>query len=223
MNSERAKIYLADQRGGYESISHRSLYTFNYGSYFDVHREPFFELSSLNDETLSAGSSATYSFTNPKHVLILPVVGTIECKATSWAKHLDAGQVYYFLAKSNMFLEVTNPLQRELVNYLFLEFEFSGDHEEDVLGELPIENEYDKLHKLTLTQHRELYLGIYNGRAETNVVFDEGENIFVFIIEGAFEVNNRLLHKGDALSLERTFQLEFEALSNNAIILAVKL
>jgi quercetin 2,3-dioxygenase len=43
--------------------------------------------------------------------------------------------------------------------------------------------------------------------------------MFVYILEGAFEVQYRLMEKGDGLALLNTRNMEIEALSNDAIIL----
>ena len=47
--------------------------------------------------------------------------------------------------------------------------------------------------------------------------------VFVFVIEGAFEVQNRLLEPRDGLAISAVEAIEFEALSNNAIILFLEI
>jgi hypothetical protein len=46
--------------------------------------------------------------------------------------------------------------------------------------------------------------------------------LFVIFIEGAFEVQNRLMEARDGLSLQNPGKLEFESLSNDAIILIIE-
>jgi len=46
--------------------------------------------------------------------------------------------------------------------------------------------------------------------------------VYVFVIEGAFEVQNRLLHARDGLSLSSATEVEFEALSNDAMLLILE-
>lgn len=48
-------------------------------------------------------------------------------------------------------------------------------------------------------------------------------SIFIFVIEGIFEVQNRLLHARDGLSLTDIDTVELEALSNDAVILLLEL
>jgi quercetin 2,3-dioxygenase len=46
---------------------------------------------------------------------------------------------------------------------------------------------------------------------------------FIFVIDGVFEVQNRLLHRRDALLLPAPEKLEFEALSEGAILLVLEI
>nr|WP_276368981.1 hypothetical protein [Chryseolinea sp. H1M3-3] len=48
-------------------------------------------------------------------------------------------------------------------------------------------------------------------------------HVFAFVLEGAFEFQNRLLEQRDGLSLSNVSELEFEALSNDAILLLFEL
>jgi redox-sensitive bicupin YhaK (pirin superfamily) len=51
---------------------------------------------------------------------------------------------------------------------------------------------------------------------------NKNAGLFVFVIEGAFEVEGRLLHERDSLALWETGKAEMEALSNDAIILVIE-
>jgi quercetin 2,3-dioxygenase len=46
---------------------------------------------------------------------------------------------------------------------------------------------------------------------------------FMFVIEGAFEVQNRLLQRKDGLLLPEAGEVEFVALSDNGILLVIEL
>lgn len=64
------------------------------------------------------------------------------------------------------------------------------------------------------------YIGIYRGRSKENYNLKNSNNgVFVYVINGAFDVHGRLLESRDGLSLWDTREIEFEALSDNAIIL----
>lgn len=44
-------------------------------------------------------------------------------------------------------------------------------------------------------------------------------SVFVYILSGVFEVQNRLLHMRDGLSLRNLEEVEFEALAQDSVIL----
>jgi len=59
-----------------------------------------------------------------------------------------------------------------------------------------------------------VFIGIYDGRTEETHTINQNKNgLFTFIIQGAFEFQNRLLESGDALHLLGIETVEFEALS----------
>ncbi|HLO38529.1 MAG TPA: hypothetical protein VK173_08565, partial [Lacibacter sp.] len=69
-----------------------------------------------------------------------------------------------------------------------------------------------------------LSVGKFSGRAET-VYYTErsSANVFVFVLEGAFEVEGRLLHARDGLALWQATSVEMEALSNDALVMVVEM
>jgi hypothetical protein len=71
---------------------------------------------------------------------------------------------------------------------------------------------------------RNIFVGQYKGREEGRFSSSrENSSVFIFIIQGAFEVQNRLLEARDALSIRGVQKIEFEALSNDAVILVLEL
>ncbi len=65
----------------------------------------------------------------------------------------------------------------------------------------------------------------FAGRKEAVYKISRQKNsVFAFVIQGAFEVQGRLLHARDGLGLwDDTNLIELEALSNDAIVLLVEL
>ena len=69
-----------------------------------------------------------------------------------------------------------------------------------------------------------LSVGKFSGRAETVYHSKQSSaNVFVFVLEGAFEVEGRLLHARDGLALWQTTAVEMEALSNDALVMLVEM
>ncbi len=66
-------------------------------------------------------------------------------------------------------------------------------------------------------------MGKYDGRKKGDYVLKNKNNgVFAFVIEGVFEVHDRLLHAKDALAIWDADEIDFEALSNGAILLCWK-
>lgn len=227
------QIYLASQRGCSQLSWFRSFHTFNFGLYQDQNRAPFGNLQVFNDDTLAAGKSFKMHLEENTEVILLPVVGAVEYK-NSLGKTgiLEAGQMQIFSADEGMEYEITNPYETELVNFIQIFLTNNGNSFTPEIQEINIDLENrNQLFTLFspgesgLTTHHDSfgYIGKYSGRNEDLYQLKNPENgIFVFIVEGAFEVQNRLLEARDGLSLWNLDELEFEALSNDAIILVLE-
>lgn len=228
------QIYLASQRGLSQLSIFRSFHTFNFGQYQDESRAPFGNLQVFNDDTLAGGKSLGMQVAQNTEVILLPVVGALEYR-NSLGKTgiLEAGQIQVFAAAKGMEYEITNPYDTELVNFIQIwlkndEPVFEADMQENSIDLetrnqlLPMFAPYAE--DLTIQQEAYAYIGKYEGREEAVYQLKNPDNgIFVFIIEGAFEVQNRLMEARDGLSLRNLEELEFEALSNDAIILIMEI
>ncbi|MCF0056829.1 pirin family protein [Dyadobacter sp. CY356] len=230
----KGQIYLASQRGCSQLPWFRSFHTFNFGLYKEQNREPFGNLQVCNDDTLAGGKSFKMQLEVNTEVILIPVVGAIEYK-NSWGETgiLEAGQMQVFSAAAGMEYEISNPYETELVNFIQL-FLTNNDNSfipkiQEINIDLGNRNQLFPLFsqaKNGVSIHQETYgyIGKYTGRSEDLYQLKNSENgIFVFIIEGAFEVQNRLMEARDGLSLRNLDELQFEALSNDAIILILEI
>ncbi|MDQ6480307.1 pirin family protein [Dyadobacter sp. LHD-138] len=227
------QIYLAGQRGLSQLSMFRSFHTFNFGLYQDENRAPFGNLQVFNDDTLAGGKSLGMQVGHNTEVILLPVVGALEYR-NSLGKTgiLEAGQFQVFAAAKGMEYEITNPYEEDLVNFIQIwlkndEPVFEASMQEKSIDLetrnqlLPLFSPY--VEDVTIQQQAYAFIGKFEGRQEAVYPLKNPDNgIFVFIIEGAFEVQNRLMEARDGLSLRNLEELEFEALSNDAIILIME-
>lgn len=225
ISQPEATIFLADQRGRSEVDWFRSFHTFNFGEYRVEHRQPFGTLRVFNDDTLASQKSLSLQVEENMDVILLPLVGAIEYEdSLGEAGILEAGQVQILNAPEGFTYKITNPYSDELINFLQIWVKNQSD------TFVPQSNNFtfdfrtkNQLNPLFATQAQG-WIGRYDGRVQdTYPLLDEGHGVFVFVIEGAFEVQNRLLHPRDGLALSQVSEVEFEALSNNAIILIIEL
>lgn len=230
----QAQIYLADQRGRSQVDYLRSMHCFNFGQYVAEGRQPFGALQLLNDDVLKPGHGVRMGIEANTEVLILPLVGGLEYESSVGNGFLEAGQVLRFSLIKGMSYEIINPYETEFINYLAIWLTNPSLHFAPGLTQTP----FDLQRKNTLiplfnpTQDAPIdsvvrgFVGRYDGRAEDVYQLDSAgdpssRGVFVFVLSGAFEVQNRLLHERDGLALASIQEdiVDFEALSNGALLL----
>lgn len=216
-------IFLESQRGCTQSVTHRSYHTFNFGSYVNEHRQPFAILKTLNDETLAAGASIIYAATSDVRAIIIPLIGACIVKLDSPDTTVDAGQMFQVSIAAGNSIQLLNPYKTEAINFLYLELSLSiFEHPE--IREFNFNTRNNELILLDDNSQFKISIGSYDGRKEHMASFDkQPRRILAYVIEGAFEINSRLLHRRDGLALWNVEYFEFEALSNNAMILVLEI
>lgn len=191
MKTTDAIIYLANARGVIQDDNHRS---------YQSLKEPFRDLTAVNDETLAAGTSVIHK----APVVIIPLVGDV---ATNDDQRIGPGQIQFIRNP-----KITNPYKEELVNYLILGIDAQ-----------PAVIDFTLINNSIQSPVANIHLGKFDGRRDgVYNLAQESFGIFAFVIEGAFEVQNRLLHPRDGLALWNIKEIEFEALSNEALILLIE-
>ncbi|WP_020606163.1 hypothetical protein [Spirosoma spitsbergense] len=229
--STQAQLYLSDQRGCSQTDFFRSYHVFNFGSYVAEARNPFGTLRVLNDNTLAAGHGITMQVEQHTDVLILPLLGGLEYESTRGNGFLETGQAQLFSLRSGMDYGINNPYETESINYLEIWFTNSlpafTPGIDQTHFDLTVANKLLPLFSISHTgsvspQPGQSFIGRYAGRAEDRYHLKEPRNgVFVFVLRGVFEVQNRLLHQRDGLSLTniQSGAVDFEALSNDAVLL----
>lgn len=226
MNLEtQAQIYLADQRGISQVGFFRSFHTFNFGNYFHESRVPFGNLQVFNDDTLKAGHSLKLKLDKNSVVIIIPIVGGLEFRNSLEEGFLEAGQVQIFSALSETEYEIINPYETEDINFLQIWINNSSDgfSSKNEINTFDFEDK-NQLLPIFSKDNQKGFIGRYDGRKKDELTLANPENnVFIFVLNGAFEVQDRLLHARDGLALSNFEMIDFEALSNEAIILIVEL
>ncbi|MGG9963888.1 pirin family protein [Ferruginibacter sp. SUN106] len=223
----KAIIHLNDNRGHLENEWMRSLVTFNFGNYKTENREPFGSLQVFNEDTLAAGKSINMLVEENTEVLIVPLTGTIFFKDhTGNETYINPGQVQLFAAVKQSSYQIINPYENEeLVNFLQV---WLYKSETVFIPKMQLFNfdlsQKNQLHTVItasdLNQQAYTFIGKYDGRQKGIYSLQNKNNgIYCFVIEGAFEIQDRLLHAKDGLAIWDTDEIDFEALSNGAIVL----
>jgi len=216
----KGKIFLADERGLNQLDWFRSYNTFNFGKYYNEHKTPFGALYVLNEDTLAPGRSITMEVEEDSDIILIPVVGAVTWRDSAGNTALTgASQSLYYSAPKGTGITISNPYEDALVNFLQIWIKRPATAASLQLCDFDLNNHKDRLFPIF---NNRILLGQFNGRAETTLPLPPGANgLFVFVIQGAFEVQYRLMHAKDGLALWDLQEIALEALSNEAIVLVV--
>lgn len=224
-----AQIYLEGLRGQFQTDGFRSFRTFNFEEYRAADRQSLGTLEVLNDETLMPECSCELQVEKFCQIILLPVVGAIELGEKGCEpKFVNSGEALFLLASPDRTYSITNPYPDEAINYL----QIRVDDSQFLSTPMPLSGitvQFDLSERNVLLPVRgyngssaQLFIGQYDGRAEG--IFTSryaSHSAFFFVIEGAFEVQNRLLERRDGLALSNAEAVDFEALSNGAVIVVI--
>jgi hypothetical protein len=216
-----AQIFKSDLRAVSESGASQIFSTFNFGTYQDWSRKPFGALNVLNEVTL-APQQKTFTFLDADtEVVLLPLFGGIAYKDNLGNDDfIRIEQIKHISAQKGMSFELSNPYDLENVSYLEIWFTPKNDNFKGKTNRFDFGfSERNKMNPLFDFSNTMGFIGIYDGRKEGFYTLKNHLNgLFVFVINGAFEVENRLLQEKDGLSLKKIATIEWEALSENAIL-----
>lgn len=232
MKQTNAKIFLAEERGLNESGWYRSCNTFNYDRFFNRHKTPFGGIYIFNDDLLAGGHSLEMKADQHSFVLLLPVFGALEFNDMQGHSGLmAAGQLQLLRLRAGARLVLTNPFTDMTVNFVQAWIHDGGT----APASPPSTISYDvntfmnSLVQVTPT-HLDgaevpftVSVGKFSGRGEAlHPMRRSNAGFFVFVLNGAFEVEGRLLHNRDGLALWGLQEADMEALSPDALLLAIE-
>ena len=225
-----SQIFKSDQRGCEETSAYKCLSTFNFKKYQNEYRESFGQLKFLNDESLSPNHSITYTHEEDVQIILLPILGALNYSDSIFKDELiRSEQIRFFEKRKGCSYVFNNPYENEWVNYLHIGFK--KNHSLPKQRSLVHDIEFDKLNTLFPLGFNKIvhnqsagHIGIYQSGSKENYVLTKTENgVFIYVINGAVDVEGRLLERRDGLSLWETRKIEFEALTDNAIVILLEI
>ena len=224
MKSESpAKIFNSGRRGIEETAAYKCFHTFHLNETKRGEEESFGPLKFFNDAFLSPQQSITYTHEENTRIIILPLTGGLSYQYAIQKEELvSSEQIKVIEVEKGGSYTFSNPYEKEWINYLHIGFRIHSSLKcSSVLQNIEWKNKNELVcFGLEIPDQPASYIGVYEGRSEGCYTLKNPDNgVFIYVINGAFEVQGRLLEYRDGLSLWNTTAVEFEALSNNAIIL----
>jgi redox-sensitive bicupin YhaK (pirin superfamily) len=230
----KTKIFLAGARALKETDTFRIYNTVNDGSHHEPAKLSLANLQLVNEEVLAAGKAIKRRVHNKTAIILLPLVGTVVLRSEEGTEiYIGAGEAYMFTADKGGSFEIANPYDEGLVSYL--QYNIYLPTAVNIIKQLSsfhLQSDKNRLISLFPIQSDvkavvpafKFSIGKFAGRKEVEYTLSEKDNAaFVFVIEGAFEVQNRLIESRDGLALWNTEKIEMESLSENAIIVLLEL
>ena len=226
-----AKIYLSGQRDVESRPGFRCHLLFKGDTRFNEYKTALGDLCRFDDILLAAGKSWLRDAGASAYVILIPLSGSIECVIGASAPGIiTAGQLQVFSIHENETYRVRNPSPDKGVNYLELFLAKKPDMPDMIPA--PADADLNKFMNVLLQvaavgsgsgDQWRLSIGKFSGCGET--IYQRkypGKGLFMFVIDGIFEVEGRLLHTRDGLALWDTAEAGVEARSNEALLLVVE-
>lgn len=188
---------------------------------------PFNILHHINDVFLLPGKGLKQLADPDITEIILPVAGAVVYHDEELSDEFVSAEEALILNQVHGTYVLQNPYEDESINFIHLGLTGCGTLAEPVTIAPLFLREHNHLASVELnTQAGKLYIsaGFYQGRAKGSYTLKDPTNgFFIYIINGAFEVEERLMEHRDGLALWNNDRIEFEALSEFAILLVLEL
>ncbi len=179
----------------------------------------------IQDITLGSGKTLEQTLSPDTAVLIIPLMGSLGLSEDTMVCAVPAGEAFLVSKTIDTTFSLTNPYSNDLIAFLLIRIPINL---ESILSPIVLSldqhlNELQLIFQsLKVKNAFHIYLGKYEGRKSGTLPVGSKERIYVFVIGGAFEAQNRLLQERDGLVLSNINQLEYEALSKEGILLILK-
>lgn len=180
-------------------------------------------LQTFTEHTLAASSTISLHAPVTGTLVLIPTAGAIRYEEGNTPEYnIAAGSLLVMPQQASQQYALNNTSATGLANILAIHV--AGNMGDTGVHAFELDQHFGTLVSPIATILNSpcfVQLGMYAGRAEDQLKLVKDECLFAYIIEGAFEVQYRLLERGDSLLLWNTDTIEWEALSEDAIILVL--
>ncbi|WP_341907794.1 hypothetical protein [Fluviicola taffensis] len=215
MSKEIYQLFKGELRGLIQGLQRRSFVTFNQENYFDESRKPIEPFTQFSEHYLYE-SRQLEIMSESASLILLPIEGELSIQTGETNRTISPQQI--LVLSPNQLIHIGNCLPLETSRFYTLQI--IDDTLETGIYSFHL-TERNELIPLLESGVFQLNLGLYDGRKEGVQPVNEKKHLFISIINGVFEVQNRLMETNDSLLAINASEIEFEALSENAIILSL--
>ncbi|MCS3532631.1 hypothetical protein [Chryseobacterium sp. JUb7] len=175
------------------------------------------KLKKVTEVIIKDGETFSLNYPEDSQIIILVLYGKITTDCFPY--DIFSNQVFVSNSNSNNTVEIRNGLEDESTDIIIFEVTDKDNENFISLEDLVIKNK-NELIPLTNTLTIPCFIGLYDGRKKQRYTLKQkNKSIFGIVINGACEFQDRLMETRDAILLYDINALEFEALSENLLII----
>lgn len=224
---EDVRIYIADQRGEQYADRCRLRSTFNYGDFFHQDKHGIGRLLYWNEWegldskefVLSAQGTCTW--------MLIPTATGIEVTFQSRSIEVEVGKVCVLVLDKDDEVKISS-VEKEEAGFSFLQIVQEGGEsivEQVQLFTLPLQQEKNSM--LSVLDKKDfpfqLHIGAFHSKEESVWECNDKSQSFIYVLDGSFEVEGRLLFQGDGLSMYNKANLDIECLGAVGLIVVLEM
>lgn len=218
------QILKSYQRGHEETTTFQRFTVLSPNIYQDKIRESLGQLYFFHDESLAPEQTATYTHTEDLCILLLPIAGSLDYIYKGGNTTINSEQVQIIELNKGETYSVRNPYPNTWINYLHigLKSHLLTSSNQSFTQEIHLE-EPNRLTPIPL-KNISISIGFYNKRFDENYVLHNPDNaVFIYVINGVFDLQGRLLESRDGLILQHESEVEIEALVENSMVVLLEI
>ena len=226
-------FFSADTRGHADHGWLNANYSFSFGNYLNRDRMNFGALRVLNDDTISPGKGFGYHPHENMEIITIPLKGDLEHKDSMGNLGIiNEGEIQVMSAGSGIFHSEFNKNSDKSINLLQLWVLPKRENVEPRYDQCSIQG-LRKLNSFYMVLsphpednvmwiHQDAWFHLGDFEKVTSIDYElkrEGNGVYIFVIEGNFNVSNQKLNKRDALGVWNTDIISFKAQPNSRVLL----
>ncbi|MGS2763733.1 pirin family protein [Sinomicrobium sp. M5D2P9] len=229
----KTTLHRADTRGHADHGWLNAHHSFSFANYYNPDRMNFGSLRVLNDDIVSGGMGFGMHPHDNMEIITIPLRGDLEHKDSMGnTGRIKNGEIQVMSAGTGVFHSEYNPNKDKETNLLQIWLIPNKRNAEPRYDQISIEDyrEKNELYQVVspnaddqgtwIHQDAWFHLGDFDkGTARDYNLKKEGNGIYLFVIEGAVNVNGQSLGKRDAYGVWDTDKITIEAESDTQFLL----
>ena len=217
-------FYPAGERGTNDLGWLKANFSFSFGPHYNPAKIRFGALRVLNDDIIAPGRGFGLHPHDNMEIITIPLVGALEHKDSMGnAGVVAAGEVQVMSAGTGIEHSEYNHSQTEPANTLQIwlfpkEMNIAPRYDQKSFTGLMKVNELTTLvsplknnDTLWINQDATFSMGVFEAQKKINYeIKTPGNGVYIFVLDGALKINDRLLNKRDALGVYETDSITIE-------------